>query len=118
MTNWAGNNRSATGTYGDGSAQVTLNANGDLLVLPGAAGANFDPDVLSEQVEAMIESAMSQFESQMSQVQRDLEQRFSKMDKQSEKAARNAERAKRRAERAAGSWGLPVGRPPAPPAHL
>jgi hypothetical protein len=122
MTNWTGNDRSATGTYGDGSAQVTLLANGDLLVLPGAAGgAAFDPDVLSEQVESMIESAMSQFESQMSQVQRDLEQRFGKFDKQAEKAAeraaRSAERAKRRAERAAGSWGFSAGRPPAPPAE-
>ncbi len=121
MTNWVGNDRAASGTYGDGSAQVTLMANGDLLVLPGAAGASsFDPDVLSDQVEAMIESAMSQFESQMSQVQRDLEQRFGKFDKQAEKAAeraaRSAERAKRRAERAAGSWGFTVGRPPAPPA--
>jgi hypothetical protein len=122
MTNWAGNDRTATGTYGDGSAQVSLLANGDLLVLPGTAGASsFDPDVLSEQVEAMIESAMSQFETQMSQVQRDLEQRFGKFDKQAEKAAeraaRSAERAKRRAERAAGSWGFTVGRPPVPPAE-
>jgi hypothetical protein len=119
MTNWAGNDRSATGAYGDGSAQVTLMANGDLLVLPGSTGAPFDPDVLSEQVEAMIESAMSQFETQMSQVQRDLEQRFGKFDKQAEKAAeraaRSADRAKRRAERAAGSWGFTVGRPPTPP---
>ena len=119
MTNWTGNERSATGTYGDGSAQVTLMANGDLLVLPGTAGARFDPDVLSEQVEAMIESAMSQFETQMSQVQRNLEQRFGKFDKHAEKAAeraaRSAERAKRRAERAAGSWSFTVGRPPEPP---
>lgn len=115
MTNWTGNTRSGTGTYGDGSAQVTLLASGDLLVLPGSPGAGFDPDVLSEQVEAMIESAMSQFETQMSQVQRDLEQRFNKMDKQTEKAARNAERAKRRAERAAGSWNFSMGRPPFPP---
>ncbi len=120
MVNWTGNDRSATGTYGDGSAQVTLMANGDLLVLPGSAGAPFDPDVLSEQVEAMIESAMSQFETQMSKVQRDLEQRFGKFDKQAEKvaerAARSAERAKRRAERAAGSWTFTVGRTPTPPA--
>jgi SHOCT-like domain len=119
MTNWAGNDRSATGTYGDGSAQVTLMANGDLLVLPATTGTSFDPDVLSEQVEAMIESAMSQFETQMSQVQHDLEQRFGKFDKQAEKAAeraaRSAERAKRRAERAASSWGFTVGRPPVPP---
>jgi hypothetical protein len=119
MTNWTGNDRTATGTYGDGSAQVTLMANGDLLVLPASTGAPFDPDVLSEQVEAMIESAMSQFETQMSQVQRDLELRFGKFDKQAEKAAeraaRSAERAKRRAERAAGSWGFTVGRPPVPP---
>jgi len=120
LTNWTGNDRSATGTYGDGSAQVTLMANGDLLVLPGTSGASsFDPDVLSEQVEAMIETAMSQFETQMSQVQRDLEQRFGKFDKQAEKAAeraaRSAERAKRRTERAAGSWGFSVGRPPVPP---
>jgi hypothetical protein len=119
MTNWTGNDRSAAGTYGDGSAQVALQAGGDLLVLPATTGASFDPDVLSEQVEAMIESAMSQFETQMSQVQRDLEQRFGKFDKQAEKAAeraaRSADRAKRRAERAAGSWGFTVGRPPAPP---
>ncbi len=44
MTNWTGNERSATGTYGDGSAQVTLMANGDLLVLPGKAGAPWDAD--------------------------------------------------------------------------
>jgi DUF4097 and DUF4098 domain-containing protein YvlB len=121
MTSWNGNDRSATGTYGDGSAQVTLQANGDLLVLPSAAGAApLDPDVLSEQVEAMIESAMSQFESQMSQVQRDLEQRFGKFDKHAEKAAeraaRSAERAKRRAEHAAGAWSFSFGRPPTPPA--
>ncbi len=119
MINWTGNDRSGTGTYGDGSAQVTLMANGDLLVLPGSAGVSFDPDVLSEQVEAMIESAMSQFETQMSKVQRDLEQRFGKFDKQAEKvaerAARSAERAKRRAERAAGSWTFTVGRTPTPP---
>jgi hypothetical protein len=121
MTNWTGNDRSATGTHGDGSAQVTLIANGDLLVLPASTGAPFDPDVLSEQVEAMIESAMSQFETQMSQVQRDLELRFGKFDKQAEKAAeraaRSAERAKRRAERAAGSWGFTAGRAPAPPSE-
>ncbi len=119
MTNWTGNERSATGTYGDGSAQVTLMANGDLLVLPASSGVPFDPDVLSEQVEAMIESAMSQFETQMSKVQHNLEQRFGKFDKHAEKAAeraaRSAERAKRRAERAADSWSFTVGRPPAPP---
>jgi hypothetical protein len=120
MTNWTGNDRTATGTYGDGAANVTLQANGDLLVLPATTpGTSFDPDVLSEQVEAMIESAMSQFETQMSQVQRDLEQRFGKFDKQAEKAAeraaRSADRAKRRAERAAGSWGFTAGRPPTPP---
>jgi hypothetical protein len=119
MTNWTGNDRSATGAYGDGSAQITLIANGDLLVLPATTGTSFDPDVLSEQVEAMIESAMSQFETQMTQVQRDLELRFGKFDKQAEKAAeraaRSADRAKRRAERAAGSWGFTGGRAPAPP---
>jgi hypothetical protein len=119
MTNWTGNERSATGTYGDGSAQVTLMANGDLLVLPGKAGTPWDADQISEQVETMIESAMSQFETQMSKVQRDLEQRFGQMDKQTEKAAeraaRSAERAKRRAERAAGSWSFSFGRPPTPP---
>jgi hypothetical protein len=119
MTNWTGNDRSAAGTYGDGSAQVALIANGDLLLLPATTGTSFDPDVLSDQVEAMIESAMSQFETQMSQVQRDLEQRFGKFDKQAEKAAeraaRSADRAKRRAERAAGSWGFSGGRPPVPP---
>jgi len=119
MTNWSGNDHAAAGTYGDGSAHVALVANGDLLVLPASTSAQFDPDVLSEQVEAMIESAMSQFETQMSQVQHDLEQRFGKFDKQAEKAAeraaRSAERAKRRAERAAGSWGFTVGRPPVPP---
>lgn len=120
LTNWAGNDHSATGTYGDGSAQVALVANGDLLVLPASTGAPFDPDVLSEQVEAMIESAMTQFESQMSRVQRDLEQQFGKQaEKAAERAARSAERsaahAKRRAERAAGSWGGAAGRPAAPP---
>lgn len=119
MTNWTGNERSATGTYGDGSAQVTLMANGDLLVLPGKAGTPWDADQISEQVETMIESAMSQFETQMSKVQHDLEQRFGKMDKHTEKAAeraaRSAERAKRRAEHAAGSWSFSFGRPPTPP---
>jgi hypothetical protein len=119
MTHWTGNERSATGTYGDGSSQVTLMANGDLLVLPGKAGAPWDADQISEQVETMIESAMSQFETQMSKVQRDLEQRFGQMDKQSEKAAeraaRSAERAKRKAERAAGSWSFSFGRPTTPP---
>jgi hypothetical protein len=119
MTNWTGNERSATGTYGDGSSQVTLMANGDLLVLPGKAGTPWDADQISEQVETMIESAMSQFETQMSKVQRDLEQRFGQMDKQTEKAAeraaRSADRAKRKAERAAGSWSFSFGRPPFPP---
>ena len=119
MTNWTGNERSATGTYGDGSAQVTLMANGDLLVLPGKAGTPWDADQISEQVETMIESAMSQFETQMSKVQRDLEHRFGSMDKQTEKAAeraaRSAERAKRKAERAAGSWSFSFGRPQASP---
>jgi hypothetical protein len=119
MTNWTGNERSATGTYGDGSAQVTLMANGDLLVLPGKAGAEWEADQISEHVESMIESAMSQFELQMSKVQQDLEQRFGQMDKQTEKAAeraaRSAERAKRKAERAAGSWSFSFGRPPTPP---
>jgi hypothetical protein len=119
MTNWTGNERSATGTYGDGSSQVTLMANGDLLVLPGKAGTPWDADHISEQVETMIESAMSQFETQMSKVQRDLEQRFGQMDKQTEKAAeraaRSAERAKRKAERAAGSWSFSFGRPLTPP---
>ncbi|HSD82346.1 MAG TPA: DUF4097 family beta strand repeat-containing protein [Anaerolineae bacterium] len=120
MANWTSNDRSATGTYGDGSAQVTLTADGDLIVLPGASGTlPFDPDALSEQVEAMIESAMSQFESQMSRVQHDLEQRFGKLDKHAEKAAeraaRSAERAKRRAEHAAGAWSFSIGRNPPPP---
>lgn len=118
MTNWTGNDRSGAGLYGEGTAQVTLVANGDLLVLP-AAGSAMDADQISEQVEAMIESAMSQFEIQMLRVQRDLEQRFSKMDKHTEKAAeraaRSAERAKRRAEHAAGSWNFTMGRPPVPP---
>ncbi len=113
LTNWTGNERSATGTLGDGAAQVTLLANGDVLVLPGAAGAPFDADQFSDQVEAMIESAMGQFESQMARMQRDLEQRFGKMDKH---AAKTAERAKRRAERAAGAWSFSFGRPPFPPA--
>jgi len=119
MTNWTGNERSATGTYGNGSAQVTLMANGDLLVLPGKSGTPWEADQISEQVETMIESAMSQFETQMSKVQRDLEQRFGSMDKQTEKAAeraaRSAERAKRKAERAAGSWSFSFGRPQASP---
>jgi DUF4097 and DUF4098 domain-containing protein YvlB len=119
MTNWTGNERSATGTYGDGAAQVTLMASGDLLVLPGSSGSTWDADQISEQVESMIESAMSQFESQMSRVQHDLERHFGQMDRQTEKAAeraaRSAERAKRRAERAAGSWHVSVGRPPAAP---
>ena len=78
MTNWTGNERSATGTYGDGSSQVTLMANGDLLVLPGkrrAQRVGCRSACLSKS-ESMIESAMSQFETQMSKVQRDLEQRF------------------------------------------
>jgi hypothetical protein len=112
LTNWTGNDRSATGTIGDGAAQVTLLANGDVLVLPGAAGAPFDADQFSDQVEAMIESAMGQFESQMARMQRDMEQRFGKMDKH---AAKAAERANRRAERAAGSWSFSFGRPPFPP---
>ncbi len=112
-THWTGNNRAGTGTIGDGSAQVTLMANGDVLVLPGTTGAAFDADQFSDQVETMIESAMSQFETQMSQMQRDLEQRFGKMDKH---AAKAAERAKRRTERAAGSWSFSMGRPPFPSA--
>ena len=112
LTSWTGNDRSGTGTIGDGSAQVTLMANGDVLVLPGSAGAPFDADQFSDQVESMIESAMGQFESQMARMQRDLEQRFGKMDKH---AAKNAERAKRRAERSAGSWSFSFGRPPFPP---
>ena len=111
-THWTGDDRSGTGTLGDGSAQVTLMANGDILVLRGTTGTSFDAEQFSDQVETMIESAMSQFESQMSQMQRNLEQRFGKIDKQAGKAA---ERAKRRAERAAGSWSFSLGRMPTPP---
>jgi DUF4097 and DUF4098 domain-containing protein YvlB len=119
MANWTGNDRSGAGLYGEGTAQVTLVANGDLLVLPAATGSPVDADQISGQVEALIELAMSQFETQMSKVQHDLEQRFGKLDKHTEKAAeraaRSAERAKRRAEHAAGSWSFSFGRPPTPP---
>jgi len=120
MINWQGNEHEAIGTIGDGSAKVALNAGGDLLVLPGKSGSGFDPNIFSEQVESMIESAMGQFESQMSRVQRELEERWGKnnpLERAAERAKRSAERAQRRAERAAGSWGAfsTPPRPPAPP---
>lgn len=120
MTNWQGNEHEAIGTIGDGSAKVALNAGGDLLVLPGKSGSGFDPNVFSEQVESMIESAMGQFESQMSRVQRELEERWGKnnpLERAAERAKRSAERAQRRTERAAGTWGAfaTPPRPPAPP---
>lgn len=122
LNNWAGTDHAGTGTYGDGSAKVSLNAGGDLLVLPGkGASGGFDPDVFSDQVESMIESAMSQFESQMSRVQRDLEQRWGNdaaVERAAQRAQRSAERAKRRAERTTATLGMVFGppRPPAPPA--
>jgi hypothetical protein len=100
-TNWQGNQRNATATLGDGSATVSLQADGDLLLLPASGGWNVDD--FSDHVESMIESAMGQFESQMSRMQKDLEKRFGVQ--QAERARRAAERAKRHAERAAGSWG-------------
>ena len=118
LSNWQGNEHAGTGTLGDGSANVALNAGGDLLILPGTG--HWDTDTFSDQVETMIESAMSQFESQMSKVKHELEERWgSHADRVAERAKRSAERAKKRAERAAGSWGayFTVGKvPPTPPA--
>jgi hypothetical protein len=107
MNNWQSTEHHATGTLGDGAAQVTLSANGDLLILPGKSTGGCDPNVFSDQVELLIDSAMSQVESQMSRVQHELEERWGKNT--------TAERAQRRAERAAGSWGafFSTGRPDA-----
>lgn len=122
LTNWAGNDQSGRGVYGDGSASVSLSAGGDLLVRP-AKPDRFDPDALSDQVESMIESAMSQFESQMSKVQRDLAERWNQSgqaQRAAERAQRSAERLKRRTERTAGAWSTaytPPARPPAPPSE-
>lgn len=121
MNNWQSTEHHATGTLGDGAAKVALNANGDLLILPGKSTGGFDPNVFSDQVESMIESAMGQFESQMSRVQHELEERWGKggaIEKAAERAKRSAERAQRRTERAAGSWGafFSTGRPSAPAA--
>ena len=119
MVDWRGTAQAATGTFGDGSAQVNLSAGGDLLILPASGDWGFDD--ISDHVESIIESAMGQFESQMSRMQHDLEERFGKASSRSERAAERArhaaERAKRRAERAAGSWGafFAPGRPPTPP---
>ena len=120
LTDWQGTEHEAVGTIGDGSATVALNAGGDVLVLPGKTAGGFDPGIFSDQVESLIESAMSQFESQMSRVQHELEERWGKnnpVERAAERARRSAERAQRRAERAAGSWGafFTPGRPPAPP---
>jgi hypothetical protein len=120
MTHWQGTEHEAVATIGDGSANVALNAGGDLLVLPGKGAGGFDSGVFSDQVESLIESAMSQFESQMSRVQHELEERWGKnnpVERAAELARRSAERAQRRAERATGSWGafFTPGRPPAPP---
>lgn len=120
LTGWVGDERSGTGVVGDGSAQVTLSAKGDLLVLP-AQPSRFDPGAFSDQVESMIDAAMSQFEAQMSRVQQSLEARWgqtAQAERAAERARRSAERTKRRAERAAGTWTAaftPPFRPPAPP---
>jgi hypothetical protein len=122
VTNWQGNDRSATARLGDGSAAVSLTADGDLLVLPGSN--RWDTDSFSGQVESMIESAMGQFESQMTRIQSDLEKRLGglrgmgdRTERAAERARHAAERAKQRAERAAKSWGtfFTPGRPSAPP---
>jgi hypothetical protein len=116
LTNWQGDDRSGSGTLGDGSASVALNANGDVLILPGQG--RWDTGAFAGQVESMIESAMSQFESQMSRVQHEMEERWgSQAERAAERARRSAERAKKRAERAAGSWGayFTLGKVPTPP---
>jgi hypothetical protein len=118
MNNWQSTGHHATGTLGDGAAQVALNANGDLLILPSQATGGFDSSVFSDQAESMIESAMSQMESQLSRVQHELEERWGKNttgERAAERAKRSAERAQRRAERAAESWGtfFSTGRPAA-----
>ncbi len=108
LSNWQGTDRAATGTLGDGSAQVSLVAGGDLLILP--SSSTWDADTISDHVESMIESAMSQIESQMSKVQHDIEERWGdRAEHIAERARRSAERAKRRAERAAGAWGAFAG---------
>jgi hypothetical protein len=115
LNNWQSTAHHATGTLGDGAAKVALNANGDLLIVPGKPIGGFDPDIFSDQVESMIESALSQVESQMSRVQHELEEHWGK-NTTVERAKRRAERAQRRAERAAGSWSVSfsTGRPAAP----
>jgi DUF4097 and DUF4098 domain-containing protein YvlB len=100
MSNWQGNDRSATGVFGDGSATVNLVSRGDILILAGNSG--WSTDGISDHVESMIESAMGRFETEMSRVQKQLEERFGN---QADRLRRQTDRAKKRAERAAGSWG-------------
>jgi hypothetical protein len=111
VTQWQGNDRAATGVLGDGSASVSLSAQGDVLILSG--GGRWDAEGISDHVESMIESAMGRFESEMTRVQQQLEERFGS---QADRMRRSADRAKRRAERAAGSWGsfFPSSRAAAP----
>ena len=127
------------GTLGDGSAELTLQASGDLSVTErgetwGWAG--------EEQWESAMESWSQQFEAQMADMQRKLEERLAgipyvdseKVARRAQEAAerarrqaqRTAERAQARAERAARkhehrghamrwSWSAP--QPPKPPAE-
>ncbi len=131
---------SVVGTLGDGSAELTLQASGDLSVTErgeawGRAG--------EEQWESAMESWSQQFEAQMADMQRKLEERLAgipyvdgeKVARRAQEAAerarrqaqRSAERAQARAERAARkhegrgmrwSWSPPQApRPPKPPAE-
>ena len=111
LTDWQSAGHHATGTLGDGAAQVTLKATGDLLILPGQSTGGFDPNIFSDQVGSLIDLALNQFEAQMARTPHNLEEHWG----QNATVERRAERAKRRAERAAGSWGafFSTGRPTA-----
>ena len=127
------------GTLGDGSAELTLQASGDLSVTERGETGGWEG---AGQWESAMESWSQQFEAQMADMQRKLEERLAgipyvdgeKVARRAQEAAerarrqaqRTAERAQARAERAARkhegrghamrwSWSAP--QPPKPPAE-
>jgi hypothetical protein len=91
------------GTLGDGSAELTLQASGDLSVTERSETWGWAGE---EQWESAMESWSQQFEAQMADMQRKLEERLAGIPYvNSEKVARRAqeaaERARRQAQRAA-----------------
>jgi hypothetical protein len=95
--------RRVVGTLGEGSAELTLQAKGDLSV--SERGESWGP-AGEAQWESQMDAWTQQFEAQMADMQRKLEERlanipFVESDKIARRAQEAADRARRQAERAA-----------------